>query len=560
LFPNFFQKKISVSTDVQAKPSSNRGLWLIKAVLVMLLCHNLTFFQQTRQVYSDSWSDTLFILSLGALLGALLFLALNLTAFWKLRQAVVLVFLMTGSFCSHVQDHYGVMIDPDMIRNALETNQAEVMDLFSWALVARLLFTGVLPALWLLKTAPQSKPLPLELRAMLKGSLGAVVVLLFLLFSMNRHYTSFFREHKPLRYYANPITPLTSLVRHVYRLAHHRTPAKSFPVGQDAHINPQDPMRELIIVVVGEAARADHWQLNGYERPTNPFLAQHQVYSLPRVTSCATSTALSIPCMFSLNSREEFDVEEAHATENVLDVLHHSGVRVLWRDNNSDSKGVAYHLPFEDFRTEANNDECDVECRDLGMLKGLDQWIEGIPEGDLLIVLHQMGNHGPAYHLRYPASFEIFTPVCKTNQLEDCTPSMIINAYDNALRYTDYFLSEVINFLSRYDHAPFEVALLYLSDHGESLGENGLYLHGIPFFMAPSEQTHVAALFWFGQGFQIDTEAFAQGMDQHLTHDFMAHTLLGLFEVETKDYRPEYDLCRPFLLPHGSKAAPLNTN
>jgi len=160
-----------------------------------------------------------------------------------------------------------------------------------------------------------------------------------------------------------------------------------------------------------------------------------------------------------------------------------------------------------------------------------------------LIVLHQMGNHGPAYYKRYPKAFEQFTPTCKTNQVEQCTTEEIGNAYDNAILYTDYFLSKTIALLKANDEQ-YETALIYMADHGESLGEKGLYLHGIPYFMAPDEQTHVGALMWFGTKAQkrIDTQTLRQKAGENYSHDNLFHTILGLTGIETAVYDKAKDI------------------
>jgi len=201
-------------------------------------------------------------------------------------------------------------------------------------------------------------------------------------------------------------------------------------------------------------------------------------------------------------------------------------------------------IPYEDFSMPEINPVCDVECRDEGMLAGLQQYIDNICGGDLLIVLHQMGNHGPEYFKRYPAAFEKFKPTCITNQFQECSSEEINNAYDNAILYTDYFLSQVIELLQR-NTGPFETAMVYLSDHGESLGERGVYLHGLPYFMAPENQTHVPAVMWFGENFPVQTELLRDMATETYSHDYLFHTLLGLFDAETNVYQPAMDIVRP---------------
>jgi lipid A ethanolaminephosphotransferase len=300
-------------------------------------------------------------------------------------------------------------------------------------------------------------------------------------------------------------------------------------------------------MVVGEASRADHFSLNGYKRDTNPQLAQEDIINFNNTYSCGTSTAVSVPCMFSIYGRSDYSYKKGISTENVLDVLKHTKkVAILWRDNNSDSKGVALRVPYENYKTSKNNTLCSQgECRDEGMLVGLDKFIEKNKHRDILILLHQMGNHGPAYYKRYLKKFEKFTPVCRTNELEKCTQEEIINAYDNAILHTDSFLDDTINFLKKYE-TKYDTAMIYMSDHGESLGENGVYLHGLPYFMAPDAQTHIGTLMWFGESMRkkINEDALRKMADKEYTQDNLFHTLLGIFHVKTKVYDKRMDMLK----------------
>ena len=323
-------------------------------------------------------------------------------------------------------------------------------------------------------------------------------------------------------------------------------PKEMTEIGKDSKVvEPANIAKELVILVVGEAARADRFSINGYEKETNPLLKKEDIINFPNMFSCGTSTAHSIPCMFSIFPRDEYSYKKGISTENVLDVLKNTkDISILWRDNNSDSKGVALRADYEDYQTPKINTICDDECRDEGMLVGLDEYIEKNKDRDIFIVLHQMGNHGPAYYKRYPKEFEKFTPVCKTNQLENCTQEEIGNAYDNAILYTDYFLSKTINFLKPYSQTH-QTALFYISDHGESLGENGLYLHGMPYAIAPKTQKNVGSFIWIGDGLmekEYSKEKLKSYKEKEFSHDNLFHTVLGLFEVETEVYKKELDI------------------
>ncbi len=296
-------------------------------------------------------------------------------------------------------------------------------------------------------------------------------------------------------------------------------------------------------MVVGETARADHWGLNGHSPDTTPLLRREGVVNFPDFWSCDTSTAKSVPCMFSNLGRAKFDRRTVVGRDNALDILARSGVSVLWRDNNSSSKGVADRVTYQDYKTAKLNPMCDDgECRDVGMLQNLQDYIDA-QKGDILIVLHQMGNHGPAYYKRYPKEFERFTPVCRTNDLGSCTEEEIHNTYDNAILYTDYFLSETIALLKKND-SKFETAMFYVSDHGESLGEYGMYLHATPYALAPDTQKHVPAVMWFSEGIKHDLklDTIAERSRRRWSHDNVFATLLGLFAIRSEAYPAEMDI------------------
>jgi lipid A ethanolaminephosphotransferase len=180
------------------------------------------------------------------------------------------------------------------------------------------------------------------------------------------------------------------------------------------------------------------------------------------------------------------------------------------------------------------------------MLDGLKEFINATKKKDIFIVLHQMGNHGPAYYKRYPKEFEKFKPTCRTSELQQCSKEEIVNAYDNAIVYTDYFLSQIIALLKTYDHQ-FETALFYVSDHGESLGENNIYLHGLPYGIAPEEQRKVGAVVWLGKGKRAKFNyADLKNRSQAIyNHDYIFHTILGLFEIETPIYQSTLDILHP---------------
>ncbi len=514
---------------------------IVGAALFLTAFANLTFFRNVLNTFAAEPWGYAHSASLGLVLFCALIVLLSLLALTRaLKPLLALVFLVSSA-TAYFMDTYNVIIDRDMIANVVATNPAESLDLVTPQLIGYLLLLGVLPGalIWLIRIERETFTVGLRRRAMLIA--GALLTIVALAFLSSGFYASFIREHKPLRYYTNPTAPIQGVVSYTRRqFASPQGPLRV--IGEDARIPQADIDRELIILVVGETARADRFSLNGYQRETNPVLAQKDVINFSNVSACGTSTAISVPCMFSTYGRDKYSDGKARNTENLLDVINRANISVIWRDNNSDSKGVATRVPFENYRSRKRNTICDPECRDTGMLVGLQDYIDSRPEGDILIVLHQMGSHGPAYHKRYPEAFRKFEPTCETSQLDGCTPEAIGNTYDNTILYTDYFLGKVIEFLSANDDR-FETAMLYASDHGESLGEAGLYLHGLPYFVAPDTQTKVPMIMWLGKHYDgISTAALNQVRDQPYSHDNIFHTVLGLFEVQSTIYDPEKDI------------------
>ncbi len=511
--------------------------------LFIVLFDNLSFFEHVIEVYPVNTTNAGFLISLGFVLYALLVILFSLVSFKHTVKPVLIFALILSASVHYFMQSYNIVMDKTMIENTLQTDMNESFDLLSIKLFITLFLLALLPSFIIYKIPLRYRGFKTELWSSLKIIILHFLLIMILLFSFSNYYTSFFREHKVLRLYTNPTTTIYSLVSYIYgQVKETNIPMEI--IGLDAKIvapsSQMERKRKIVVMVVGEAARADHFSLNGYEKETNPLLKKENIINFSEVYSCGTTTAVSVPCMFSVYDRSDYDTSKGLNTHNVLDVLSQAGVDVLWRENNSDSKGVAVRLSYEYYKKDDLNTVCEGECRDEGMLVGLDNALKNNNK-DIIIVLHQMGNHGPAYYKRYPSAFQKFTPECKTNQLEACTDEEISNAYDNALLYTDYFLSKVIAFLKQYEDDA-QTAMIYMADHGESLGENGLYLHGLPYFMAPDHQKHVGALMWFGKDFPVDTNTLKQKANNTYSHDNLFSTLLGIFNVQTEVYEKEKDM------------------
>lgn len=520
---------------------------IISALFVAF--YNISFFRNISAIYDIKENFIYYISIIIALFSFSVFFFSLLSSSYTTKPLLILVVLISSG-TAYFMDNYNIVIDNTMITNIIETNLAETSDLLSLKLFLYILFLGIFPAIFIYKFKINYPKLKTRILSKLKTLAIFLLIIVVIMFSFSKFYTSFFREHKHLRYSINPFYWMYNIGDFTVKSLKGGS-GKFLKLGEDAVIietndknNKNNQKKELVIVVVGEAARADHFSLNGYDRETNPLLKQENIINFKNFTSCGTTTAVSVPCMFSSLTRENFNNDKFKNQDNVLDILNRAGVKVLWRDNNSDSKGVATRMEYEDFRTSQNNKVCeDGECRDIGMLDGLDKFINKNKDKDILIVLHQMGNHGPAYYKRYPKEFEKFTPVCDSNDLQKCDQQNIINAYDNAILYTDYFLSKVIKFSKKYS-AKYQNAVIYISDHGESLGENNIYLHGLPYAIAPKAQKNVGAFIWLDKNFyDVDRKKLEEKVKNgEFSQDYLFHTLLSIFEIKSEIYDKNLDI------------------
>ena len=488
--------------------------------------------------------------------GMFLLLVLTFTAFlalinfrYVLKPVLVLLLIVT-SVASYFMNHYGTPIDWSMVQNIMETDTRESVELFSWQMVLSVLLLGVLPAVLLCLAPLRYGSVRRQIAVNLGTLAGAAVVALLLLMLMFKSLAPALREHRELRFLLTP----TNVIQAVNGYAQRKftAPVVVAALGTDARKGPLwsgQTRRTVTVIVVGETARAANFSLNKYARPTNPLLAkQAGLVNFSNMQSCGTATAVSVPCVFSALGRHNYTDTRARSQEGLLDVFQHAGLDVLWLDNNSGCKGVCDRVRKQDVSVPVKGDPlCNSEeCFDERLLRDLPEIIHNARQ-DLVIVLHQKGSHGPAYWKRYPDRFKVFGPQCETNDLSKCTREAIVAAYDNTILYTDFVLSKTIDLLR--DSAirdDVDTSLMYFSDHGESLGENNLYLHGAPYVIAPQEQRHVPFMLWLSDGFRerfkLDGQCLAARADQEFSHDNIFHSALGMLDINTAIYNPKLDL------------------
>lgn len=509
----------------------------------LLLVTNRSFWAHTATYFDAS---VVARLSFGAALCLATFAVLTTVSVKYVMKPVLIFFIVVSAAASYFVDTFGVIIDRDMIGNAAVTTQAEASHLLTGSLAVHLFLYALLPSLLVVWVKVRHR------RFFSKAAINLAIIIPCLLASGGLIYANFasvayvIRDHKDLMKRFNPTGPISAAVRYAVSIYKERNLVVQ-PLGTDARQGPRiaaagKPV--VVVVVAGETARAMNFSLNGYARETNPELKALGVVNYTDTTSCGTATAVSLPCMFSVYPRGEYSDWKARSTENLTNVLTRAGVSATWWDNNTGSKGIADLISFASMTNQKNSPLCkNGECLDEIFLGELDKKLAATTKNSV-IVLHQLGSHGPSYYLRYPEKYRRFTPDCRTPELMKCSVEEITNAYDNTILYTDHVLASVARLLEKHQDQ-IAGAMIYMSDHGESLGENGIYLHGAPYAIAPREQTQVPFIAWFSQPYQaemgVDTACLARDTAKPKSHDNLFHTVLGMMNVETGVYKQDLD-------------------
>lgn len=488
----------------------------------------------------------LLAITLAGMVAALLFALLSLLAWRPLLKPVLVLLLFASAFGAHFMWSYGVVIDSGMAASALQTDWGEARGLLTPSLLLPLAVGAALPSWLVLRARPAPRPWSRQALRNVAAAAGGLLLFAALALASFQPLASTMRNHKNLRYLLNPLNTLYAAGQLAF--AGPQVHGELQPLGRDARVPPADGKPPLLVLVLGETGRSGNFGINGYARDTTPELARAGVASFRDAWSCGTHTAASVPCMFSHLGRDAF-LARGQDSENLLDVLQHAGLAVLWIDNQPGGcKGVCDRVPHVNTSGLRDPRFCaGGECHDEILLAGLDERIAVLPPErrarGVVLVLHQMGSHGPAYAQRTPAAFKRFLPECTSAHLPDCSREQLRNAYDNTIAYTDHLLGSAIGWLrSRGDY---DGALLYVADHGESLGENNLYLHGLPYALAPDVQKHVPWITWVSDGFAqrtgVSLPCLRERAGLRITHDHLFHSVLGLLQVSTAAYRRPLD-------------------
>lgn len=510
---------------------------------------NIAFYEKMLALtpYTGIKAGLFVAASVGVITALYAFIFQFLSWKWSAKPfAIALVFI--GGFAAYAVNTLGVWITSDQIQNLMQTNFSEARDTWSWSLLIWIVGAVLVPILVILITKIKSESVTRQLFKKIIASVVSLALVGGLLFIFYVDFAAIFRENRDIKGMISPQNIIASTASYYKK----KSPKQNLPLvtyGADAQRTQRaNGLPKLIILVVGETARAENFSLNGYAKETNPKLAKQNIINFSQVSSCGTATAVSLPCMFSGMQRENYDEQLASHREGLLDIAKRAGYQVTWIDNNSGCKGACDRVEQFKIPEPIQQKWCkEGECLDDILIDSLKAYLATIPKDDTqprLIVLHQMGSHGPAYYKRIPPAFRVFKPTCDTNAIQGCTEEALINSYDNTLLYTDYVLDSLIETLK--NTSQYQTGLWYLSDHGESTGESGMYLHGAPYAIAPTQQTHIPMLMWFSTAWQQQAnkqmKCLAQQSNNKLSQDNLFPTLLNLLDVKTKVINAKDDM------------------
>ena len=419
-----------------------------------------------------------------------------LVAFTLFGDAVMLYFVNT----------YDVLVTDEMMGNVFRTQYSEASGFFSLAFVLYVLLLGILPSVYLFARKVEYGSWK-RLLSWLGGGVAAVLVLVF---GNMKNWPWIDRNSTELGSLLMPWSYIVNSFR--YYGAEKRKNVQEIPL-PDAVLT--DDSRDVCVLMIGESARRDHFSLYGYPKETNPYTVTDSVRAYVAEAS-ATYTAAGVKAIL-----EPFASDELH--EILPNYLYRTGVDVLWRTSNWGEPPV--HARKYETIGDLKERYPEVDGRYDGiLLHGLAEEIAASEKDKLFIVIHGYTNHGPQYNTNYPAEFEVFTPVSNTTEMSKVSQEELFNAYDNSIVYTDWLIHSVISTLKESGRRG---CVLYVSDHGESLGENNLYMHGVPYSMAPREQLEIPFLVWTSDPALRFRDLPEVG--QH--HVF--HTVLDFFGVES---------------------------
>ena len=517
----FKQPRFTLSATIFAYVAILANILLFNWPLVIYALKDLDIGTAT------GWQTLLTVLVVVVLVSTLILIPLLIIS-RRLTKALLMLVALSNSAAVYFIVTYQVILDRTMIGNILNTDSSEAGELFHYKLALYVLVLGVLPICLLWRSQIQKQ----RRRHLLGHGLLIIAVSLGYLYSASNTWLWIDKHAKPLGGMILPWGYMANSLRFVMAANEREQVQLTL-----ADLVEQETGPRLVVLVIGETARAQNFALYGYERQTNPKLATTDVLAMNNPVACTTYTTASIKCMLAHQKPEQLDA----IYEYLPSYLNRHDVDVIWRTNNWGEPPIIVtdYQKVPELREQCQGDNCHL---DDAMLAGLKERITSSTKDKILVVLHQKGSHGPSYNKRYGKAQTVFTPVCESVNLSECNPSTLINAYDNSIVHTDQFLYQTITMLQELDEMP--SAFIYMSDHGESLGEHGLYLHGTPYSLAPEEQKRVPMLVWMSPEFKAQKGLQGQDINwrQEHTHSLIFHSVIGAMGFTEGAYDEQQDI------------------
>ena len=493
---------------------------VIMSSLLFILFHYPFFKFVFNNVDYKSFTGVSIIVSLViAMLVANAFALFLIFFFSRLVGKILLVlFFIINAVAVYFINTYSVIIDESMIGNVLNTNYSESSSFFSIKLVLYVVFLGILPSIFIIK----AKIITVTVKKFLVSISLTLLFLLTLAFANASNWLWIDKNSKTLGGLAMPWSYAVNIP--LFYIHQFKKNEKEIFL-PDATI--KDNQKSVVILVIGESARSENFSLYGYPKNTNPLLSKTPNVSHFNATSDATYTTAGVKSIVEHENTDEL-------YEILPNYLYRNNVDVIWRTTNWGEPPVHIknYQNREALMPNCKGDGCDY---DGILLSGLKEQILASKKNKILIVLHTSTSHGPTYSKKYPAQFEIFKPVCNSVELGNCSHTELVNAYDNTIVYTDYLLANVIEDLKQLQE--YKSAMIFVSDHGESLGENNLYMHGLPRSIAPKQQYEIPFIVWTS-----DNSARQMKPNKILTQNYVFHSVLNFLNIQSPVYKEQMNI------------------
>ncbi len=507
----FFNRQISITT-----------LAIILSVYTFVAYHAPLF----KMVINNIEGGINGVIITGGL--AILMLAANaliynllLYLFRSVGKWIIGITLIADAAMLYFVNTYDVLVTAAMMGNVFNTRYSEASGYMSLSAALYLLCLGILPAIWVISRKVNYK----SVKTFGKTSGIALVVMLAVVAANINNFTWIDRHATKLGSLLMPWSYTVNSVRYYNSVKKRNRQEIKLP-----DVTSISDSRDVVVLIIGESARSENFSLYGYQKQTNPLLEKDSVIAL-KATSAATYTTAGVKAILDHKPTKKL-------YELLPNYLFRAGVDVVWRTSNWGEPPLHIDKYQKVADLKALYPDADKRYDEI-LTSSLAEVIESSDAKKIFIVLHTSTSHGPAYYTKYPVQFEQFIPVCTTVEMAKADRAELLNAYDNTILYTDYIIHSVIEDLKSIDDR--RCCLLFISDHGESLGENNLYMHGVPMSMAPKEQIEIPFIIW-----QSDKSVKIKNLEQagqyhifHSTLDFLGiespifDKEMSIFERET---------------------------